>query len=55
MDPNQGFLPKVKGVPNEDGSILSPPIEEMSPLISKKELKEEMIVELSKKSNQIKR
>ena len=55
MDPDQGFLPKVKGVPNEDGSILAPPIEEMSPLIPKEELKGEMIVELSKKSNQIKR
>ena len=46
---------KVKGVPNEDGGILAPPIEEMSPLILKEELKGEMIVELSKKSNQIKR
>jgi acetolactate synthase I/II/III large subunit len=51
MDPDQGFLPKVKGVPKEDGSILAPPIEEMSPLVSMKELNEEMIVKLSKKSN----
>ena len=55
MDPDQGFLPKVKGVPKEDGSILAPPIEEMSPLVSMKELNEEMIVKLSKKSTQIKR
>tara|TARA_R110001592_G_scaffold290354_2_gene559476 strand:- start:2645 stop:4435 length:1791 start_codon:yes stop_codon:yes gene_type:complete len=55
MDPNQGFLPKVKGVPMEDGGILSPPIEEMSPLVSKEKLNQEMIVKLSKISNQIKR
>ena len=55
MDPDQGFLPKVKGVPKEDGSILAPPIEEMSPLVSKEELKNAMIVELSEKSNQIQR
>ncbi len=55
MDPDQGFLPKVKGVPREDGSILAPPIEEMSPLVSKEELNREMIVKLSEKSNQIKR
>ena len=55
MDPHQGFLPKVKGVPKEDGSILAPPIEEMSPLVSMDELKKEMTIKLSKKSNQIKR
>ena len=55
MDPNQGFLPKVKGVPMDDGDILAPPIEEMSPLVSFDELKKEMIVDISKKSKQIKR
>ena len=49
------FLPKVKGVFKEDGSILAPPIEEMSPLVSIEELNKEMIVKLSKKSTQIKR
>ena len=55
MDPNQGFLPKVKGVPKADGSILAPPIEEMSPLVSMNTLEKEMRVEISKKSNQIQR
>ena len=55
MDPHQGFLPKVKGVPKTDGSILAPPIEEMSPLVPMSELKKEMITKLSKKSKQIKR
>jgi len=55
MDPDQGFLPKVKGVPMDDGNILAPPIEEMSPLVSMEELKGEMIIKLSKKSTKIKR
>jgi acetolactate synthase-1/2/3 large subunit len=55
MDPEQGFLPKVKGVPKADGSILAPPIEEMSPLVSINILEKEMRVEISKKSNQIQR
>ena len=55
MDPEQGFLPKVKGVAKEDNTILAPPIEEMSPLVSKEQLKNSMLVELSNKSDQIKR
>ena len=55
MDPEQGFLPKVKGVLKEDNTILAPPIEEMSPLISQEKLKTSMLVNLSEKSNQIKR
>jgi len=55
MDPHQGFLPKVKGVPKTDGSILAPPIEEMSPLVSMNILEKEMQVKISKKSNQIQR
>ena len=55
MDPEQGFLPKVKGVKKEDNTILAPPIEEMSPLVSRKKLEESMIVKLSNKSDQIKR
>ena len=55
MDPEQGFLPKVKGVLKEDNTILAPPIEEMSPLVSQEKLKTSMLVNLSEKSNQIKR
>jgi acetolactate synthase-1/2/3 large subunit len=55
MDPEQGFLPKVKGVLNEDSSILSPPLEEMSPLLSIDEVKENMIIKLDDKSLNIKR
>ena len=55
LDPEQDFIPKVKGVLKEDGSIFPPPIEEMSPLLSLNELKENMIVEISEKSKLIKR
>ena len=33
MPPEQDFVPKVKGVLLEDGSIFAPPLEEMSPLL----------------------
>ena len=55
MDPEQGFLPKVKGVKKDDNTILAPPIEEMSPLVSREQLENSMLVELSNKSDQIKR
>jgi acetolactate synthase-1/2/3 large subunit len=53
MNPEQDFIPKVKGVAKDDGSIFAPPIEEMSPLVSFDELKSNMIVSISEKSKQI--
>lgn len=56
MDPEQDFIPKVKGVAvASDDSIFAPPIEEMSPLISFDTLKKEMLIDISEKSKQIKR
>ena len=55
MDPEQDFIPKVKGVLKEDLTILAPPIEEMSPLLSLNEVKQNMLVDLSYKSKLIKR
>jgi acetolactate synthase-1/2/3 large subunit len=55
MDPEQDFIPKVKGVVREDGSIFPPPIEEMSPLLPFEIIKKEMIIDISEKSKQIKR
>lgn len=55
MDPEQDFIPKVKGVVKEDGSIFPPPIEEMSPLLSLEAVKSNMIIEISEKSKIIKR
>jgi acetolactate synthase-1/2/3 large subunit len=53
MNPEQDFIPKVKGVVKEDGSIFAPPIEEMSPLLSLAEVEQNMLVEISEKSKQI--
>lgn len=55
MDPEQDFVPKVKGVVKEDGTIFPPPIEEMSPLLSLDEVKSNMIIDISEKSKIIKR
>lgn len=55
MDPNQDFIPKVKGVIKEDLSIMAPPIEEMSPLLSYETIETEMLIGVSEKSKLIKR
>jgi acetolactate synthase-1/2/3 large subunit len=55
MDPEQDFIPKVKGVSKNDGSIFAPPLEEMSPILSFEELNKNMIVSISEKSKQIAR
>lgn len=55
MDPEQDFIPKVKGVVQEDNTILAPPIEEMSPLLPLEVIEKEMIVGISEKSKRIKR
>jgi acetolactate synthase-1/2/3 large subunit len=55
MDPEQDFIPKVKGVVQEDNTILAPPIEEMSPLLPLEVMEMEMTVGISEKSKRIKR
>jgi acetolactate synthase-1/2/3 large subunit len=55
MDPEQDFVPKVKGIKKVDNTIFAPPIEEMSPLLSLHEVKQNMIIEISEKSKIIKR
>lgn len=55
MDPEQDFIPKVKGVLQEDNTILAPPIEEMSPLLPYETIQKEMMVGVSEKSKRIKR
>ena len=55
MDPEQDFVPKVKGVLKEDSSIFPPPIEEMSPLLPFETVENEMIAGISEKSKLIKR
>jgi acetolactate synthase-1/2/3 large subunit len=53
MDPEQDFIPKVKGIKNVNGTIFAPPIEEMSPLLSFNEIKENMISGVHEKSKLI--
>jgi acetolactate synthase-1/2/3 large subunit len=56
MPPNQDFIPKVKGVlNNETNSIFAPPLEEMSPLLPYEVIKNIMEKNISKKSEMISR
>ena len=51
MPPDQDFLPKVKGVLQNDGSIFAPPIEEMSPILPMETVERVMGETISKKSS----
>lgn len=53
MDPNQEFIPKVKGIKNKDNTIQAGLLEEMSPLLSLDNIKEAMISGLHERSNTI--
>jgi acetolactate synthase-1/2/3 large subunit len=55
MDPNQDFIPKVKGVLNNDNTIFAPPIEEMSPLLKMEIIEDVMKDNISLKSKIINR
>jgi acetolactate synthase-1/2/3 large subunit len=55
MDPEQDFIPKVKGIKKVDGGIFAPPIEEMSPLLTYQEIEENMISGVNPKSKLIQR
>ena len=54
MDPEQTFYPKLSTFIDGENKIVSPPLEDLSPLISRKELKQNLLVKLHKKSQQIK-
>lgn len=53
MDPNQEFIPKVKGIKNKDNTIQAGLLEEMSPLLPLDNVKEAMISGLHERSNTI--
>lgn len=55
MDPEQDFIPKVKGVKIKNNAFFAPPIEEMSPLLPYDEIEENMIAGINEKSKQIAR
>ena len=54
MDPEQGFYPKLSTYIDKDGNIISPPLEDLSPFVSKDELKKNLLVKIHPKSNLIK-
>lgn len=47
LTPNETLTPKVAALPQADGSMLSMPLEDMSPLLSLAQLEEEMLVPIS--------
>lgn len=55
MDPEQNFYPKVKGVPQDDGTIVPASLEEMTPLLPYDEIVKAMPWGLSERSKTIKR
>jgi acetolactate synthase-1/2/3 large subunit len=53
MDPEQYFHPKLSLAIRKDGSLVSPPLEDLSPLLPRDELRKNMIIELHEKSKEI--
>lgn len=53
MHPQQMFVPKLGVSIQEDGSLISPPLEDLSPFISRAELNENMINGIHEKSIKI--
>ena len=53
MDPDQEFIPKVRGIKNDDNTIQAGLLEEMSPLISYEQIKQAMISGINERSKTI--
>ena len=51
--PEQPFVPKLSLVQRKDGSIVSPPLEDLSPLLSRAEIRKDMLIGLHKKSDNL--
>jgi acetolactate synthase-1/2/3 large subunit len=50
LENNETLFPKVSAIPLGNGAMISMPLEDMSPLLSIEELKNEMLIPLSKES-----
>ncbi|OGV25854.1 MAG: acetolactate synthase [Legionellales bacterium RIFCSPHIGHO2_12_FULL_37_14] len=50
LKPNEALYPKVTAIPQADGSMLSMPLEDMSPLLPLDVLKKEMVIPLAEAS-----
>ncbi|NBP01901.1 MAG: thiamine pyrophosphate-binding protein [Proteobacteria bacterium] len=55
MDPNQEFIPKVRGIKQQDGTIIAGVLEEMSPLLPFENVEKAMIMGVSEQSKQAQR
>jgi len=53
MHPHQLFVPKLSLSIQKDGTLISPPLEDLSPLLKREELKSNMIIGLHPKSAQM--
>ncbi len=51
--PEQPFVPKLSLVQKKDGTLISPPLEDLSPLLPRAEIKKDMLIGLHKKSNNL--
>jgi acetolactate synthase-1/2/3 large subunit len=50
---NEALLPKAAALPQPDGTILSMPLEDMTPLLPRDELRAQMLVPLSRESEDV--
>ncbi len=51
--PEQLFVPKLSLVQQKDGSIISPPLEDLSPLLPRAEMRKNMLIGLHQKSDNL--
>ena len=54
MDPEQNFHPKLSTFIDDKNNIVSPPLEDLSPFLDRKNLKKNLLVNLHAKSKLIK-
>jgi acetolactate synthase-1/2/3 large subunit len=53
MHPQQTFVPKLSLAIKTDGSLISPPLEDLFPFLSREELKKNMLSGIHEKSKNI--
>jgi acetolactate synthase-1/2/3 large subunit len=53
VTPNESLWPKAIAVPQPDGTLLSMPLEDMTPLLPREELRAQMIVGLTAESEKV--
>ena len=53
MHPEQLFVPKLSLAPQADGALVSPPLEDLSPLLPRDELRRNMVVGVHPKSEKL--